>query len=805
MKYKGNILISFLLTPCLATSPSLLVERGKGSLPAGKAGGRVKFINIKLLMLFFLLFSYPAFSQLTIKGKVTDASTGNALEGATITIKKIGAIATSNNNGDYSFTSLQPGYYNLKVSFVGYKDTSLYITTISGNYNIDFSLISGSVEMASVIVTATRTEKNIKDIPASVGIITREEIQNLPAVSADEYLDLISGINITRHFGIFYKTGDVTMRGLNRNVYTLLLIDGIPASIVDGGAANWNRINPENIKKIEVIKGPNSSLYGSNAMGGVINVITRHPMKPFKVEGNLFYGTYNTFGGNIDLSGSRIVNDKGFYWLADGFIRRSDGYVLYPDSLADSSDVATYLKDNFGSLRTGYSINKNNSIELEVNVANEIMGQGKKYYEEQGSVDNDLYQFWQARYNGLIGKIKINATAFYKNDFDDQQKESIKQSGAYTLLNTVSNSDDKGIWCNASIPFKERQVITAGFDSKLGKITSSDIYHTSTDTITYKGNLNYYGVFVQDDIEIVKNKLKSIIGLRYDRVDFFNADFTIDAPSGITSFMFPYLQPLSEKNWNALSPKVGFLYRFTDSLSVYMNFSRGFRSGTLTDMCKTGDVNKGFKIANPNLKPEYLSNAETGVMLQFGKLEIEPVLFYSIGKDFQYFVGTGDSIYTTKTNKQPVIKRENISKVEIFGAEFAVNYALNKQITFFANYTYNHSQIRDFDTALFVSKDLSDKFLIDVPVHHTFSGILYKSKIINISLTYKYTSSTWSDDENTVKVEGYSIFDAKVSRKFLNNFQLAVTAENLFNVIYLDSKGMLPPGRFILASLNYSF
>ncbi|HNW98370.1 MAG TPA: TonB-dependent receptor [Bacteroidales bacterium] len=766
----------------------------------------MKIKIIKYFFLFFLIVSvFEAYSQVSINGKITDASSNEELEGATISIKELNISAISNNSGNYEFSSIPAGSYNLKVKLMGYKDTSLYITTSAGAYNFNFKLISGMYEMNSVIVTATRTEKKIKDLPASVGIITRDEIQEIPAVTADEYLSLISGINITRHFGIFYKTGDVTMRGLNRNVYTLLLIDGIPASIVDGGATNWNRINPENIRKIEVIKGPNSSLYGSNAMGGVINVITRHPSKPFKAEVNTFYGTYNTYGGSLNLSGSKIKNDKGFYWLADGFIRRSDGYVLYPDSIAESTDVATYLKENNGSLRTGYSFNKNNNLEIEYDASDATMGQGKKIFEELGNYYHDIYQFWQARYNGLIGKFRIYASAFYKYDFDDAQKESIKQSGAYTFLNTYTDSGDKGIWCNASFPFKKNQTITFGFDSKLGKTKSSDVYHTSTDTVTYKGNLDYYGLFAQDDIEIIKNRLKSIIGLRYDIVNFFDADFTIDAPSFTTSFMLPYLQPLTEKNWNALSPKAGLLYKYNDSLSVYFNVSRGFRSGTLSDMCKTGDVNKGFKLANPYLKPEYLSNAEIGMVIQYHKLEVEPVLFYSIGKDFQYFVGTGDSIYTTKTKKQPVIKRENISKVEIYGIEFAANYTLNKHLSAFLNYSYNHSQIKDFDTTLFVSKDLTNKFLIDVPLHHIFSGIIYKSKFINFSIIYKYASSTWADDENTIKVDDYALFDAKVSKKFFKSFNASLTCENIFNTIHLDSKGLLPPGRFFIASLGYSF
>ena len=754
--------------------------------------------------IFFLLSVSAGFSQIIIKGKVTDASNGKALHGATLTIKNLNLIATCDNEGNYFFNDIKAGTFLIKVSFVGYSDTTASITVTSGTYQKDFTLYSEAINMDSVVVTATLTEKNIKDLPASVGIVTKEQIQNAPAISADEYLDLISGINITRHYGIFYKTGDVTMRGLNRNVYTLLLIDGIPASVMDGGATNWNRINPNCIQKIEVIKGPNSSIYGSNAVGGVINIITQHPSEPFKAEASAFYGTYNTYGGSLNLSGSNIKNNKGFYWLADGYIRRSDGYVLYPDSTADSTSARTFLKDNDASLRSGYSFNKNNNIEIEYDISNAVLGGGKKLFEELGSNDYSYYQLWQARYHGLVGKARINATAFYKNEYDDSQKESIKQSGAYTLLNTHTISDDKGIWCNASVPFRKNQQITFGFDSKLGEAKASDIYRTSTDTVTYKGNLDYYGLFVQDDFDIIKNKLKSIICLRYDIVNFYNADYYIDAPSATTSFILPYIKPLISKTWTALSPNVGLIYKITENNSVYINFSRGFRSASLNDLCQTADVNKGFKIANPDLKPEYLSNAEIGTLLKFGKLEIEPIIFYSIGKDFQYFVGTGDSIFTNKTKKEAVIERQNINKVEIYGAELSANFTLNKHFSFFANYYYNHSQIKDFDTTMFVSKDLTNKFITNVPMHHLYSGALYKSKFFNLSIIYKYTSSLFDDDLNTIKVEGYSRFDAKISKIFFKKLFASVTVENIFNTVYLDSKGLLPPGRFFILACKYS-
>ncbi len=763
--------------------------------------------NIKTYLLFLLInfLGVGAYSQVTIKGNVADESNGNVLPGASVIIHDLNLTTTTDKNGNYTFSNIQAGTYIINVSFVGYRDISQYVIIAQGVYKQNFLLYPKSVEMDSVIVTATLTDKNINDIPASVGVVTHEQLQSLPCISVDEYLSSIAGINDARPYGIFNQSGNVTMRGLNRNVYTLLLIDGIPASVVDGGATNWNRIDPDNIERIEVIKGPNSSLYGSNAMDGVINIITKHPAKPFTGDVSAFYGTYNTYGGNINLSGSTIKNDKGFYWLADGFIRRSDGYVLQPDSTADSTSAKTYLKDNDASLRAGYSFNKNNNLELQADLSNETLGVGKKIYESDGSYDNTLYQFWQAHYHGLVGKLRISASAFYKIEYDYSQRESIKQSGAYTLFNNHTTSSDEGIWCNASLPIKANQLITFGFDSKLGKTTYADIYRTSTDTVNYKGNLNYYGLFVQDDIDIFKDRLKAIAGLRYDLVNFYNANFYIADPSGFTSYMLPYLQPLSKKTWDALSPKAGLLYKITGNTSAYINVSRGFRSATLNDLCQTGDVNKGFKIANPNLQPEYLNNIETGAMIQLKKLDIEPTLFYSIGQDFQYFLGTGDSLYTTKTKEEAVIERENIKKVEIYGAELSVNYTVNNHISLFATYAYNHSQIKKVDTSIINSAELTGKILTNVPMHNTYSGVEYKSKLFALSLTYRYTSSNWYDDENTVKIAGYSLFDAKISKTFYNKLRLSVTVQNILNTMYLDNKGQRPPGRFIIAELRYNF
>ena len=490
-------------------------------------------------------------------------------------------------------------------------------------------------------------------------------------------------------------------------------------------------------------------------MGGVINIITKQPVKPITGDVGVFYGTYGTTGGSLNLDANNVKNGKGFYWAVDGFIRQSNGYIIMPDSLRDSTDVKTYANEYSASFLGGYSFKKNNSLELEYDFSDETLGQGKRIYEPDGNYDHTTDHFIQARYKAAFGNVKVSAIGFLKLEDYDNQRESLKSSGAYVLYNTDTHSGDKGIWCNLSFPVAKKQTFTVGIDSKLGVSNSSNIYRTSTDTINNNGKMNYYGLFVQDDFPVIKNKINAIVGLRYDYVLFYNGVLNIKSPSATTDYMLPYLENYSNKNWQALSPKGGVLFDISNSLSSYISVSRGFRSSTLSDLCTTGDVNKGFKIANPNLKPEYISNAEIGFTWNCKKkLTVEPVIFYSIGKDFQYFVGTGDSIYTTKSQEQPIIQRENIGKVEIYGAELSVNYLLYKHITLFANYTYNHSVIKNFNVEGYVAEDLTGKVLTDVPLHQLYSGFIFENKYVNTSITYTYKSSTWADDQNTFKVAG---------------------------------------------------
>ena len=336
-------------------------------------------------------------------------------------------------------------------------------------------------------------------------------------------------------------------------------------------------------------------------------------------------------------------------------------------------------------------------------------------------------------------------------------------------------------------------------------VDASDIYFTSTDTISNKGKLNSYAFFVQDEFSMFRSRLKLVAGARADAIYFTDASFTIKAPSFTNSYMAHYEGSYTNKNWLALSPKIGIQYSIAAGNAAYINYSVGFRPGTLDDMCRSGSISKGFKMANPELEPEYIRNIEAGCSLTINRfIHFEPSVYYSLGSQFQYFVGTGDTIYSASKPK-PILKRENVSKAAITGAEATLRITPAKSLTLSLSYAYNHSVIKSFDTVRFIAKDLSGKFLMEVPKNHLTASLYWKNKFFSTMLVYEYTGSLYTDDENLVELPSYYTLDAKISRVFAEKYFLGLTVQNITNNIFIDNKGNLGMGRFIMLEAGYRF
>ncbi len=668
------------------------------------------------------------------------------------------------------------------------------------------SKLSDTITLEKVFITATRTEINPIDIPASISIINKEQIESYPALNGDDLLRMIPGLNVDRDYGIFSKNSGITMRGLNSAQRTLVLLDGVPINKTDGGSIDWNRINPDNIDKIEILRGAGSSVYGGSAMSGVINIITHKPIKDLSGKFKAFYGSDNTSGGSIFLDGSKVKDEKGMYWSVNGFYRKGDGYIVAPDSTYNSYSAKTYLKQYNTGAKIGYQFNRNNNLELDYSYNDDKMGDGNKIIEEEGGYNRYITNFVRATYNGFTDGVKILANGFYQMEHYVRQNETIKKNtGKYTLYNTDAFRRDFGMWLNASKHITPNQNLTIGLDIKQGNVDSQDNYKTSTDILTNKGNMNFGALFAEHELSIFHDKIKIISGLRFDIAQFRDGSFTIDEPTGLTDFMTNYPTAFTNNTWTSISPKLAALYQFKPNCKVYVSYAKGFRAPILDDMCKNGNVTKGFKLANPQLSPENINNIEAGYVFNYkDKIIIENAFYYSIGNDFQYFVSNGDSVNTGGSTLKAVMKRENVGDARIYGTEVMITAKLNTHILLMASYAYQQTKIISYYSPS-TDKNLTGKEIMGVPPHIFSANAEYRSKYLSFVITYNFRDKQWEDDDNIAFSQQRSTFDGRISFVYHNKYYISELVQDIFNSRFINSKGELSPGRFLMTSLIYKF
>ncbi len=749
----------------------------------------------------FIIASFSAIGQNVISGIVVDNENLKPLSGANIILEELKKGISTNDKGAFIFENIPEGEYNIRISFVGFRDQMIKVKVDNKDIDLKIEMIPSIVPMEKIIITATRTERKIEDLPGQNEVIEKDEIEEFPISNTDNILQSIANVNVNRSWGIFSKNASVTMRGLDAAQGILILYNGVPLNKTAGGSINWHMISPDQIERIEVIKGPSSALYGNNAMGGVINIITKKSDKIFSGDLRTFGGSYQTLGGKFNVEGNQIVNKGKFYWALKGFYRQGDGYVIEPKKTRDSTDVEVYLKEKQVGATLGYEFNDKNKIEVEYSYYDDKRGDGIRVYKEDGGYVKYTTHFVRTKYKGELGKFKLEADAYLQHENYYQFAEKINTDGNYKMDYKDQISQDIGVWASATRKIKENNWLTFGFDIKQGLMDASDVYLTSTDTINRVGKVQSYAAFFQDEQRLFNDKLKIIAGLRFDFARFYDGFIHVGEPTANTGFEETFTEYYGNSDWIAVSPKLAIQYEVIPEIKSYVSASSGFMPAKLDDMISSRKISKGFKQANPNLQPQTLTNYELGFnTTPFKNAQFKTAGYWSIGKDFQYFVETGDEV-----DGQTVYMRENIAQVQILGAEFFFQYDFTKNLTFKANYTYNSSIIKEYDLEKYDGTDLTGKQLIEIPWHQAFAGVFWRNKYVNTTFVANYIGEEYAEEQNVIKIDDYLTADVRFSKTIKNNFFFALDIQNIFDKVYVDKKQRLSPGRFILVELAYKF
>lgn len=261
--------------------------------------------KLTCVLILFLLSTSLIFSQEKgqITGTVIDEKTGETLSGATIIVKNTKYGTTTNNNGHFELSNLDLGTYTFKISYVGYNYIEEEIEiNASETTNLTFKLSQKYFDLDEVFVSATRTKQSISNVTASVEVISAKEIERMGAQTVKDIFKNTPGL--TLQYGTFPSASSkskssVTIRGIG-GAGTLWLVDGRRISSEVKNPYEMDRIPASMIDRIEIIKGPMSALYGADAMGGVINIITKKSSGIFEGDASISYGS-NTDGDASNL------------------------------------------------------------------------------------------------------------------------------------------------------------------------------------------------------------------------------------------------------------------------------------------------------------------------------------------------------------------------------------------------------------------------------------------------------------------------------------------------------------------------
>ena len=648
-------------------------------------------------------------------------------------------------------------------------------------------------EIGITVVTPSRTGQAIGDVPGAVEVITGEQLKSAPGVTLnDKLVGIVPGAVSSRANGIYSFTSAVTLRGLpsNEQGRTLVLLDGAPVNTGATGSVNWNRLAAEDIDRIEVFKGPVSSLYGSNAEAGVINVITKKAAAGYRA--GVSYGTYNTFQSNAGAG----VKLKNLSLSADGSYLSSDGYNSTPKALRTTPDYSAdrYVREKTASAKASLDLGGSGIVDAQYSRDEGLRGEGTRIRTNDGVSRRYNTDSARAGWHGDNGSLAWQTQAYYQLEHYSRLNESTKSG--YTRVNTGVLRQDTGGQAAVSLPVAGLTG-TLGADYKLGSVDATD--HNVAPAPAYdsknRGRTSQYAPYVQAEKKLFSDRLKLLASLRYDNAlyfdgYFFNPSATLNLVNG----------PQRDHHWDAFSPKASASWHYTASMEQYLSYGRGFRPPALEDMCLTllrgSGSAKRLNVANPGLKPEVVDTAETGFKLEpLSGVYVEPSVYYTTGRNFMYTTDTGEVVGGTK-----VSKKENIARVEIYGAELPVKYYAGI-FSFAAAYAWSDSEIKDYDG----SAGLEGKALTYSPRQTISASAGVKTSPADFTVGWTYKSKQFTADDNSAWVKEYYTFSASAARAFTRAVTARLSVDNIFDKRYQESSSDLAPGRTVTVSVEAKF
>ena len=650
-----------------------------------------------------------------------------------------------------------------------------------------------AVRLEPVVVSAGRVEQRLRDVPANVTVITREEIAQSPARTVDDLLRQIPGFSLFRRSSSLVThptTQGVSLRGIGPSGVsrTLVLLDGVPLNDPFGGWVYWSKVPLESIERIEVSRGGGSGVWGNYALGGVIDIITKRP-EARVAQAKLDVGTRDTV--DADLLVSHVTGPWGV--SLEGNFFDTDGYKIVKKDQRGKIDVNADSSHKTFNGRVEYTPSSASSLFLAGSFFREDRGNGTPYQKNET----------ETGYIGTGGRLKTadgsdwQLTLFsHLQTFDSTFSSAASDRNSETpALNQFDvPSTDAGVNLQWSKRVMHNHLLTAGTDVRWidGETNEDFTFNQTLKDFTRRrkagGEQLLTGAYLQDIFTPAPGWQVTIAG-RFDSWQSFDASrIERNKQTGAITRNNQF----DDRDEFAFSPKVALLYHATDQLSLRSSFYKGFRAPTINELFRPFRVRNDITEASENLKPERLIGGEVGMdYALMSNLLGRLTAFWNEVKDPVVNVtkGIGQGAVMAPCGFVPAggvcRQRENLDRTRIRGIEAELEYRPHPSWAFSGSYLYNHTDVLSAPN----QPELEGKRIAQVPRHQFTLKLGYTNPaLINVSVQGRWVGDQFEDDINSLKLGDYFVVDLMLWRPIpvpkLSTGEIFLAVENLFNRTY---------------------
>jgi len=762
-------------------------------------------MNFKNIIIALLcLLATNSFAQ-NIKGTIK-SQTGEAVAFANITVLNSSRGTVSDQDGNFSL-KLNKGIYQLQFSAINYASKVQKFIVAKEVLTIDVILSKNTQTLDEVVVTANKREEEIIKVATSITSLSAKKIEDTRTWELGGLNALVPNY-LYQELGVSFQQVQ-SIRGIqvfSENPAVSTYVDDVnTVDILANGFAFTD------IERIEVLRGPQGTLFGRNAMGGVINIYTKKP-------NNKTSGFAEASVGNLGLQRystgfkTPIIKDKLFFGL-NGLYQTKDGYWKNDTSGTAATDNSNngklvggennfysnlYLKwlpttrlnitlnlkgqrdwsDNSGFFVSQYDrdialanpdvINLARIGEHERNVLNSSLV--AKYYANKFTITSiSAYQTISLAFKD------IDFPGFYHSFYNNEIGEKLPPQKVYSQeLRINSNSDNKLQYTSGLYGF-----------TQIGYEPSTNFAFELTPNMfsISRNKANNFGLAVFGELNYqITDKLRATAGFRYD---YEKREATFNGFGDANFIDGEFIQTVPDTtvsgNYSSISPKLALSYALNEQSNMYASYNRGFRAGGINTQIVPESISQTFS-------PEYSNNYEVGYKTFFAnkKFSIGASAFLIQWQDLQFFNLVAPFTYA----------RENVGDAQSAGLELEISAIPIKGLQLDGSFGFNQTEYKDFDltrldfgTGEEIITAIDNNSLSNAPSHTLFLGAQYEYAVnsnlkILVRGEVRNIGSYYTDIQNQIEQPAYTLINSRVGFTY-TNYSMFFWVQNLNNERYL--------------------